>query len=118
MTAFRSSAAHPRPREVSCDVLRRDGADMGPARLPGPGPLPQAAPPGAATPHPQTDLRAFFGTYTKAWCEPTTHRLLLKVSRPPPHHSPECRPGPTLSAPAGVGSSLRCPTRASPGSDA
>jgi hypothetical protein len=49
-------------------------------------------------------------------CEPTTHRLVRRIILPPPHHPHECRPEPTLSAPAGVGSSLHCPSGASPGS--
>jgi hypothetical protein len=48
-------------------------------------------------------------------CEPTTHRLLLKVSRPPQLHPPECRAGPTLPGSVRVGSSVPSPSQALPG---
>src|SRR5512135_2529326 len=49
-------------------------------------------------------------------CEPTAHRFVRRVILPPPHHPHECRPEPTLSTPAGVGSSRHGPSGASPGS--
>ena len=37
-------------------------------------------------------------------CGPTAHRFVWRVFLPPPHHPPESRRGPTLLAPASVGS--------------
>src|SRR5512135_3545530 len=49
-------------------------------------------------------------------CEPTTHRGVQRVILPPPHHPHECRPEPTVSTPAGVGSSPHGPSGPLPGS--
>ena len=38
-------------------------------------------------------------------CQPTTHRVVRSVFCPPPHHPPECRAEPPLSARIGGGSS-------------
>src|SRR5262245_44115398 len=68
-----------------------------------------------ATQRQPADRRASSTYRSMTRCEPTTHRLLLKVSRPPPHHPPECRPGPTLPGSVRVGSSVHSPSQASPG---
>ena len=68
-------------------------------------------------------IKAFYGTSDNAvkiqvwiaisvYCEPTTHRSVLKGSFPPQHHPHDCQPGPPLSTPVGGGSSPPCPSGA------
>ena len=48
--------------------------------------------------------------YLYPYCEPTTHRSVLKGSSPPQHYPHECQPEPPLSTPVGGGSSPPCPS--------
>ena len=68
-------------------------------------------------------IKAFYGTSDNAvkiqvwiaisvYCEPTTHRSVLRGSFPPQHHPHDCQPGPPLSTPVGGGSSPPCPSEA------
>ena len=68
-------------------------------------------------------IKAFYGTSDNAvkiqvwiaisvYCEPTTHRSVLRGSFPPQHHPHDCQPGPPLSTPVGGGSCPPCPSEA------
>ena len=73
---LRSDSADHRCRDVGID---RSAAARGSCRVPRPGPVPQATSVARATPALQRDMKAFFGTYTKACVE--ADALLFKTGQ-------------------------------------